>query len=121
MTNPRRDLLFMVLSCCTLSFAKSWRAVSAQTPQPMPSPNAPSQNFPAGLDGPRVMKPDQQPRAPINQEQIAASVQQLYRLATELKEQVEHTNLGAVFPVSLVKNAQEIEKLAKHIKNAARG
>ena len=58
---------------------------------------------------------------PMNQEQIAAMVQQLYKLASELKEEVEHTNLAAVFPVTFVKKAQEAEKLAKQIKDRAKG
>lgn len=48
-------------------------------------------------------------------------VQQLYKLASELKNEVETTNLAAVFPVTFVKKAQEIEKLAKQIKDKTKG
>jgi hypothetical protein len=57
----------------------------------------------------------------MNQEQIAALVQQVYKLASELKDEVEHTNLTAVFPLSFVKKAQQIEKLAKQIKDRTKG
>ncbi len=58
---------------------------------------------------------------PMNQEQIAALVQQVYKLASELKDEVEHTNLTTVFPLSFVKKAQQIEKLAKQIKDRTKG
>jgi len=94
----------------------------AQTPQPMPSPNAPAnQNVPAGMDGPDIIKPNKAAVNPLNQEQIAAKVQQLYKLASELKEQVEHTDLKSTFPLEFVKKAQQAEKLAKQIKDMAKG
>jgi hypothetical protein len=42
-------------------------------------------------------------------------------LASELKEEMEYTNLAAVFPVTFVKKAQEIENLAKRIKDKTKG
>jgi hypothetical protein len=94
----------------------------AQSPQPMPSPNAPAnQNVPAGMDGPDIMKPNKSAVNPLNQEHIAAEVQQLYKLAGELKDQVDHTDLKAMFPLDFVKKAQQIEKLAKQIKDQAKG
>jgi len=95
---------------------------AGQTPQPMASPNAPqNQNVPAGMNGPDLIKPDKSPTSPVVQEQIAASVQQLFKLATELKDEVEHTNLNTTFSVAFVKKAQQIEKLAKQIKDRAKG
>ncbi|HEX4650474.1 MAG TPA: hypothetical protein VH250_03110 [Granulicella sp.] len=97
--------------------------LAQMTPQPMPSPNAPSNpNAPAGLDAPEIVRPGQpQLTAPLNQAQILAWVEQLYKLTAELKDEAEHTNLATVFPLSFVKKAQQIEKLAKQIKNHAKG
>ena len=94
---------------------------SPQSPQPMASPNAPrNQNVPGGLD-PAPMKPDKPPPNPLMQEQIAAWVQQLFKLAGELRDEVQQTNLNATFSVSFIKKAHQIEKLAKQIKDRAKG
>jgi hypothetical protein len=93
-----------------------------QHPQPMPSANAPTNpNFPGGLNGPQPSKPDAQPISPVNQAQLTALVQQLFQLASELKDEVEHTNLAVVMPTSVIKRAQEIEKLTKQIRDRAKG
>jgi hypothetical protein len=122
MLESRRSLLkSVVVTAGTLATAP-WMHAALQHPPPMSSPNAPSnQNVPGGMNGPQVTKSgDAQPN-PLNQEQIAAMVQELYKLASELKDEVEHTNLTAVFPVTFVKKAQQIEKLAKQIKERTKG
>lgn len=122
MLESRRLLLKTVLGTAGTLATAEWMYAAFQHPQPMPSPNAPNnQNFPGGLNGPQPAKGDKAAPNPMNQEQIAAMVQQLYKLASELKEEVEHTNLAAVFPVTFVKKAQEAEKLAKQIKDRAKG
>ena len=99
-----------------------WSFSASQAPHPIPSPNAPSnQNVPAGMNGPDLIKPDKPPANPVIQSQIASSVQQLLKLATELKEEVDHTNLNTTFSLAFVKKAQQIEKLAKQIKDKAKG
>jgi hypothetical protein len=122
MLESRRSLLKTVVGTAGTLAAAPWMYAAFQHPQPMPSPNAPNnQNFPGGLSGPQPTKADKAAPNSMNQEQIAALVQQLYKLASELKEEVEHTNLAAVFPVTFVKKAQEAEKLAKQIKDRAKG
>lgn len=116
----RRNLLKTVTGTTGLLLAGTW--MGAQVPQPMPSPNAPTNpNAPAGLDTPEIVKPEKAPPNTMNQEQIVASVQQLYKLASDLKDEVEHTNLRMTLPLDFVKKAQQIEKLAKQIKEHAKG
>ncbi|MCU1248347.1 MAG: hypothetical protein JWQ49_1376 [Edaphobacter sp.] len=122
MLNSRRGLLKSVIGTAGTLVTAPLMYAAFQHPQPMPSPNAPNnQNFPGGLNGPPVSNSDKSAPIPLNREQIAAMVQQLYKLASDLKEEVEHTNLAAVFPVTFVKKAQDIEKLAKQIKDRAKG
>jgi hypothetical protein len=122
MFGSRRNLLKSVVGTAGTLVTAPWMYAALQHPEPMPSPNAPTnQNFPGGLNGPQPTKGDQTPPNTMNQEQIAAMVQQLYKMASELKDEVEHTNLAAVFPVTFVKKAQAIEKLAKQIKERAKG
>jgi|SRR5271168_2698896 len=120
MLNSRRSLLKSAVGTVGTLAAGSW--MYAQAPQPMPSANAPTNpNFPGGLNGPPVSNSDKPGPNPLNQEQIAALVEQLYKLAAELKDEVEHTNLTTMFPLSFVKKAQQIEKLAKQIKDRTKG
>ncbi|HEX3819850.1 MAG TPA: hypothetical protein VHW45_05945 [Candidatus Sulfotelmatobacter sp.] len=91
-------------------------------PQPLPSPNAPNQNFPPGLDGPEQKPaPDNKKIDPKTQEEIKADVEKLYELASELREQAGKADLNVTLPMSVVKNAQQIEKLAKKIKELSKG
>jgi hypothetical protein len=122
MFKSRRSLLKSVVGTAGTLATAPWMYGAFQHPQPMPSPNAPSnQNVPGGMNGPQVSNSDKSVPNPLNREQIAAMVQQLYKLASELKNEVETTNLAAVFPVTFVKKAQEIEKLAKQIKDKTKG
>jgi len=121
MLRTRRSILCTMAAVAGGVSVAPLTSLAAQTPSPMPSPNAPrNQNVPGGLDG----LPDSHDKMPVNpllQAQIAASVQQLYKLATELKEEVERTNLNATFSLTFVKKAQQIEKLAKQIKERSKG
>lgn len=119
----RRDALKKMTGTAGLALAGTWiGAAFGQVPQPMASPNAPrNQNAPAGLDMPESAKQSKPQPSTLNQEQIAVSVQQLYKLALDLKDEVEHTNLQTTLPLDFVKKAQQIEKLAKQIKEHAKG
>jgi len=122
MLESRRSLLKTVVGTAGTLAAAPWMYAAFQHPSPMPSANAPTnQNAPTGLNAPPMSNSDKSAPNPLNQEQIVDMVQQLYKLATELKDEVEHTNLAAVFPVTFVKKAQQIEKLAKQIKEKSKG
>lgn len=56
-----------------------------------------------------------------NQKDIKKSVEKLFDLAKELKEQVDKTDSATVLSLSLVRKAEEIEKLARQIKDRAKG
>jgi hypothetical protein len=55
-----------------------------------------------------------------NQLEIRLQVQRLYAMATELKDEVDNTNSNAVLSLAVLKRAQEIEKLAKQIRDRAK-
>lgn len=56
-----------------------------------------------------------------NQKDIKKNVEKLFTLASELKDQVEKTDSATVLSLALVKKAEEIEKLARQIKDRAKG
>lgn len=119
----RRNALKTVAGTAGLALTGTWIAAAfGQVPQPMQSPNAPkNQNAPAGLDLPESAKQSKAQPNTMNSQQIAAWVQQLYKLASDLKDEVERTNLQTTLPLDFVKKAQQIEKLAKQIKEHAKG
>jgi hypothetical protein len=95
---------------------------SMPTARPFPSPNAPTNpNAPAGLDRPPMAGPESKQPNPQLGLQIHSDVEKLYQMALELKQQVEATDLNAVLSLAVVKKAQQIEKLAKRIKEEAKG
>jgi gas vesicle protein len=56
-----------------------------------------------------------------NQKEIKKKVEKLFDLATELKTEVEKTDSSKVLNLDLVRKAEEIEKLARDIKNRSKG
>jgi adenylosuccinate lyase len=71
-----------------------------------------SGNF--GMNGTKAALEDRQ-------KNIKKDVEKLYGLATELKTEVEKTDSTTVLSLAMLKKADEIEKLAKQIKERARG
>lgn len=55
------------------------------------------------------------------QEEIKKQVQQLFELAGELKAETEKTDSASVLSLPVLKKAEKIQKIAKHIQSLARG
>jgi len=89
-------------------------------PQPLPSPNAPDQSYPQGMNGPGPKEPDAKKLDKENQAQVRADIDKLYALVFELRETMKQTNPNTTFSVDIVKKAQAIEKLAKEIKDRSK-
>ena len=126
MLDARRQLLrSLASSLALLSVSSRLFPTPAQSPHspppPVPSPNAPNPNVPQGLDGRGPTKPDQKAIDKQNQEEIRAEVDKMYALVSDLKEQLGVTNTTSVLSVDFVKKAHEVEKLAKHVKELAKG
>jgi hypothetical protein len=118
-----------LLAACLTGILTSFPALceggqhpSPQAPQPRQSPNAPTnQNVPQGLEKePNSIETSKVSPNVQNEEELRANIQRMYRLVLEMKDEVDKTNSNLVLDVSLVKRAQEIEKLAKRIKNQAK-
>jgi hypothetical protein len=72
--------------------------------------NAP--NFPPGAN--KAMLEERQ-------KSIKKDVEKLYELAAQLKTEVEKTDSTTVLSLAMLKKAEEIEKLARQIKDHAKG
>ena len=55
------------------------------------------------------------------QKSIKKDVEKLYELAAQLKTEVEKTDSTTVLSLAMLKKAEEIEKLARQIKDHAKG
>jgi hypothetical protein len=55
-----------------------------------------------------------------NEVELRMDVQRLYALSTELKDEVDRANPDASLSVTVFKRSQDIEKLAKQIRNRAK-
>jgi hypothetical protein len=97
-------------------------AASARSlPQnPPPRPNA-SDPGPKEEDGPRPALPTTKVILEANDKDIKKSVEKLFQLATELKNEVEKTDSVTILSLAMVRKAEEIERLAKEIKSRAKG
>jgi hypothetical protein len=91
------------------------------TPQPIPSPNAPDPNFPPGLNGPDQKPPDKRAMDKQAQADVKADVEKLYALISELREEVQKSDASSTLSLSVVNKAKQIEKLAKQVKDRAKG
>lgn len=72
-------------------------------------------------DDSNLPKPDSKLLLEANQKEMRKNVEKLYDLASELKAEVEKTDSVKVFSLGMVKKTEEIERLAKEIRNRAKG
>ena len=126
MTESRRRVLFALTGIAGILAAEPLLGGPQSSgvrppPPPRPSPNAPDPHVPNGMNGPQPTTTDGRAVALANQKELREDIARLYGMASELKEQVERTDANSMLSVSLVKKAQQIEKLAKQIKDLAKG
>jgi len=120
MLESRRELLVGLVGAAGLmSSAGLLARAGAQYPPSRPTP-------PTGDPGARSAQPRHaSPRArvlsPKDKELLRTDLDQLYRLVSELLKEYQSADPNAVMSVSFVKNAEQTEKLAKQVKNLARG
>jgi len=90
-------------------------------PEPAQNPGAPKINQPMPSD---EIKPNSKEAKDIlkqNQRQIKENVEKIYKLAEELKDEVEKTDATNTLSLPMIQKAEQIERLAKQVKNLARG
>lgn len=113
--------IFLSIAC---GFAFYTALPAQQTvPEPAHAQQRPSARTDANV-GTGPFTPDQQreidkKQRELRQKQLHDDSEKLLKLATELKDSVDKTN-EHVLSLDVVKKAEEIEKLAKHIKTNMR-
>lgn len=125
MPESRRHLLTILFSAATvltieplLGGAQAPPPGSGGAPKAKVYPNGQDPNA-TGIEEPS--RPDPKAIERANQQKIRTDVVKLYEMVSDLKEQIEKTDATSTLSVSILKKAQQIEKLAKQIKDLAKG
>ncbi|HMI50492.1 MAG TPA: hypothetical protein VK525_03205 [Candidatus Saccharimonadales bacterium] len=121
MRESRRRLLLGIAGAASVLVVRL-NFVFAQNPLPHPTPPHHEGVPKPGGDEDNPLAPN--PTKSVldkNQREIKASVEKLFELATNLKNEVEKTDATVFLSLAMVKKAEEIEKLAKQIKERAKG
>ncbi len=85
-----------------------------------PSPNAPNPNSPHRIGDPEPTVGEKRPIDPQNMAELRQEIQKLQDMVNELKDELDHTNPNTTLSVSFLKKTQQIEKLARQIKDRAK-
>lgn len=111
------------------SFLKNFAGVSGtlllfQTSPPIPTPR---RRTPVDPPEPAEKQDSEKPEAGsrsvqqrTQEKEFRETMEQLFVRVRDLKLELEHTPTAEIFSVSIFRQTQEIEKLAKHLKNYAR-
>ena len=119
--NKRNFLTAMIPVALGMPFAllSEGRLLNAQMQRPIPPQSSgPPVHDPMSDEAPKIKPKDILKQ---NQQQIHDDVERLYKLATELKDEVEKTDATNTLSLPMVQKAEQIEKLAKQVKNLTRG
>ncbi len=117
MDTRRGFLRGVVVSGAATSLWASLQA--AQIPKEMES-KRPTPGQTTVPDNPDMPSPEKR-ALEENEKDIKKKVDQLYKLATELKAEVDKTDSSKVLSLTMLKKAEEIEKLARDIRNRSKG
>ena len=115
MRDSRRDFVFALVGVggC-LALRPGLLAAQSKWPKPPESAQPREQDT---VD----LQPSSKALRAMNGKEIKRNVQQLYDLVSTMKSEMDLVDPAEVFSVRLFKMAGQIEKLAKQIKNRARG
>jgi hypothetical protein len=126
--NKRKFLTVVIPAALSMPLGLFCRAGFADAQNPLPPRPESAQNpGPPKIDQPTTIdqgKPSAKETKEIlkqNQHQIEENVEKIYQLAGELKGEVEKTDAANTLSLPMIQKAEQIEKLAKQVKNLARG
>jgi hypothetical protein len=118
MKASRRALLRTIAGAAAASSVAAAVGLGQDPFPKQPSPIRPSDDEP-NLN-PNLKSPTKV-RLEENQKDIKKDIEKLFDLASQLKQQVEKTDATAVLSLAMLKKAEEIEKLARQIRELAKG
>jgi hypothetical protein len=124
MLETRRNFVWALAAMGGLVMAVNGRGLAQRPTQRMPSPPSPAdpqeqdKKEAAGTPDSQVAKRMQLLE---NEKEFRAGVARLYQLSSELQDELQKTPTQDVLSIRMYKKMEEIEKLAKQLKNRAKG
>ena len=122
MRGTRRLIVTAIAVATALLVVEAGWLFAQYPPTPPPPPQPAEIPNPAGIH-PNAQASAAAKRSRLRQEEkeFREGVERLYQLAGELREEVQKTATTDVLSMRMVKKTEEIEKLAKQLKNKAKG
>ena len=117
MDNQKRDFLGLLFTAAVAApialFARGAAGHQSGRRQGPPDPLGDPMSQPPPFDPKKIQE--------HNQKTIVQDIQKLYKLAGELKDEVEKTDSTVTLSLPMIQKAKEVEKLAKQIASLAVG
>jgi hypothetical protein len=113
----------IAIAAASLLLAAAAGKIAAQYPPVLPPPPKPAETTNPAEVHANTQASAAAKRAQLqqNEQEFRQGVERLYQLSGELRDEVQKTPTSDVLSLCMVKKAEEIEKLAKLLKNKARG
>ena len=122
MVETRRVFVLAMAGVAGFLAAKEGCLFAQYPPTPPPPPQPAETPNPAEMhSNPQAMAAAKRARMQQDEKEFREGVERLYQLSGELREEVQKTATTEVLSVRMVKKTEEIEKLAKLLKNKAKG
>ena len=118
MYGTRREMMKLAAGATGMATVGAWLVKGQDASQRNPSKTTASGESP--LD-PKVDPKQAKMILEQNQKDMKKNIERLFQLATELKDEVEKTDATVMLSVAMLRKTEEIEKLAKSIRDRAKG
>lgn len=120
--DPSRRSALRVGSAAVCAFFLRAVSAAAQSTDRLEVPQAPSSRRDRDdMDSPVPAAATKKALLEQRQKDIKKDIEKLFDLATQLKAEVEKTDATTTLSLAMVRRAEEIEKLARQIKDNAKG
>ena len=120
--NPNRRNVLRVGTAAVCAFFLRGVSTAARSTDRIEAPQAPSsQRDRDDMDPPVPAAATKKALLEQRQKDIKKDIEKLFDLATQLKAEVEKTDATTTLSLAMVRRAEEIEKLARQIKDNAKG
>lgn len=118
MYGTRREMMKLAAAAAGMASVGAWFAAAQDASQRDPSKTTPSG------ESPRDPKLDSQQAKSLleqNQKDMKKNIERLFELASQLKDEVEKTDATTTLSIAMLRKTEEIEKLARSIRDRAKG
>jgi hypothetical protein len=122
MRETRRSFLMTLAAAASALVAGNGIGFTQFPPTPPPPPQPAQTRNPAEIrSDPRAVAAAKRAAMQQNEKEFREGIERLYKLTSDLREEVLNTKTTDVLSVHMIKKTEEIEKLAKLLKNKAKG